>query len=153
MAGSFASPFTLIRHADDPKNQHGDLIKKFLVQATAFNYAMCSVEVDLWRDSKRFHWMTFVLHLLDKDFNPKCFVFCAGLTADKSAREQAQRILHVCNRYGIDVSHLLWVIGVDNTVRAYKVPERMQCLLCGAHVIASGAGAVVLQYLADATGG
>ena len=101
---------------------------------------MCSAEVDLWEDPKHLHWMAIILHMLDKSFDPKSFILYVGRIADKSAHEQAQRILHVCNRYGIDASHLLWVIGVDNTGSAYKVPEHlgMQCLRCGAHVIALG---------------
>ncbi len=60
-----------------------------------------------------------MLHTVTPDFHPKTYVLYVGKIAEKTAREQANRMISVVKKFGnIDVSDLVWVVSSDNTGRA-----------------------------------
>ena len=67
-----------------------------------------------------------ILHGVTEGFKPISFLLYMGRVADKSAPEQAQRIIFVCKKYGLDYQELLWVISSDNTANAYNVATELK---------------------------
>ncbi len=64
----------------------------------------------------------------------------AGKIADKPVREQAQRLIYVSRKNGVEYEAFVWVVDPDNTASAHDVAAelKVECVRCGAHVIALG---------------
>ncbi len=113
-----------------------------------YEFPMGVVQVDIWEAPNKQHWMAVILHSVSADFVKTRLVLYLGKIADKGAREQAQRIISICNQMHINPDHLIWVVGTDNTPSAYNVARELQVevLRCGAHVIALGPKTHVLPW-------
>ena len=131
---------TIVRHAAGLKQEHDTRVVCHVQELAKYEFPMGVVQVDIWEAPNKQHWMAVILHSVSADFVKTRLVLYFGKIADKGAREQAQRIISICNQMHINPDHLIWVVGTDNTPSAYNVARELQkeILRCGAHVIALG---------------
>ena len=132
-------PVTLTRHTDDMKADHDFKLLGVMQEMSEFKYPMGTVEIDIWEAPNKQHWVALLLLTVTPDFHPKTYVLYVGKIAEKTAREQANRMISVVKKFGnIDVSDLVWVVSSGNAGSAFNVATvlKMECLRCGAHVVA-----------------
>ena len=125
-------PSTVSKYMGDLRARHDEAAKALVKEMASQQMPMCSLEVDLWEDPKKEHWLGTILHGVSEVLVAWTMLLdVVKLGVAKTAMSQAQRIRWVfSHKFGVSVEDVVWVISSDNICNSASIARNLGFEVC-----------------------